>query len=135
MPSTHAHKAIFGRSARSLNVHATAILVIVFALITVLTFLLRRTRDTQWSRTEGLVEEIRIVADHVLQTKWGGDLTWKAEYRVAYFVRNREYGVWADSGLRGDSEASVQVALLHLHPSCQVQYDSQKPQVSIVDCR
>ena len=32
------------------------------------------------------------MADHVLQTKWGGELTWKAEYRVAYLVGNREYG-------------------------------------------
>jgi hypothetical protein len=64
------------------------------------------------------------VADHVLQTKWGGELTWKAEYRVAYLVGNREYGVWADSGLRGDSEASMQLALLHPRPSCQVQYET-----------
>src|SRR5438309_2989582 len=41
------------------------------------------------------IQGTRIVADHALQTKWGGQLTWKAEYSVAYSIASREYAIWA----------------------------------------
>jgi len=84
---------------------------------------------------QGTIQDTRIVADHAFETKWGGQLTWKAEYMVAYSVAGLKYAVWADSGIRGESEATVRLVLPQSHPSCQVQYNPQKPVVSVAGCR
>jgi len=136
MRSTHTDKVIFRRGRWTLDFRATAMLGIVLASVFMFVFFSRRAREEQRSRTLGSIQQTRIVPDHALETKWGGDLTWKAEYRVVYSVSDHEYEVWADSGLRGDSEASVRLALLpHPRHSCQVQYYSHKPGVSTADCR
>ncbi len=100
-----------------------------------LAFLYRRPREIKWSLAPGNIQETRVVADHALQTKWGGQLTWKAEYRIAYFVAGREYAVWGDSGIRGADEADVRLALPQSRPSCRVQYNLQRPEVSVANCR
>jgi hypothetical protein len=51
----------------------------------------------KWSLVPGTIQDTRIIPDHGLETKWGGELTWKAEYRVDYSVRSRNYAVWTDS--------------------------------------
>jgi hypothetical protein len=136
MRSTHPDKVIIRREGWTVDLRATAILGIVLASVFVFIFFFRRAQEAQRSRTQGTIQEIRIVPDHAIETKWGGTLTWKAEYRVAYSVSDHEYELWADSGLRGDSEASVRLALLpHPRHSCQVQYYSHKPEVSTADCR
>jgi len=89
----------------------------------------------KWRLTPGSIQDTRIVADHGIETKWGGELMWKAEYRVAYSVASREYAVWADSGIRGESEAGVRLALPQSRPSCRVRYNPKKPEASIADCR
>ena len=99
-----------------------------------LAFLYRRSRDMKWIDTQGNIQDTRIVADHALQTG-GGELTWRAEYRVAYFVEGRKYEAWADSGIRAADEAGVRLALPRSRPACRVQYNPQKPEVSIADCR
>ena len=83
----------------------------------------------------GTIQDTRIVADHAVETKWGSQLTWRAEYKVAYSVANREYAMWADSGARGESKADVQLALAQAHRTCWVRYHSDEPAVSVVDCR
>lgn len=95
----------------------------------------RLTRTPRWQLAAGKIQDTRIVADHATELKWGGQLTWKAEYRVAYTVDDREYSVWTDSGVRGDSEADVRLALPRLRPPCQVRYNPQRPEESLADCR
>jgi len=108
---------------------ACVLAVALFALLN------RNAQEAKWSSTSGTIQETRIVADHALQTKWGGPLTWKAEYSVAYSVASREYAVWADSGIRSESEAGVRLALPRSLPSCRVRYNPETPEVSIGDCR
>ena len=114
----------------SLVCHRGALVVALFA------FLIRGPRQSEWPRAQGIVQDTRIVADHGVATKWGGQLTWKAEYKVAYFVGTREYAVWADSGVQGESEAAVRLAVPQSRRRfCQVQYNPQRPEVSVPDCR
>jgi len=129
-------KAMIRRSKWTIDTRTT-VLVATFWLLAalLLAFLYRRPPDMEWAFAQGNVQGTRIVADHALQTKWGGQLTWKAEYRVAYSVAGREYAAWADSGIRGADEASVQLTLPPSHPSCRVQYNPGKPETSVAECR
>jgi len=111
--------------------------MVTAALIAVGLFLLlgRNAQETKWSSTSGAIQDTRIVPDHAVQTKVGGQLTWKAEYSVAYFAASREYVIWADSGIRSESEEGVRLALLRPLPSCRVRYKPETPGESIADCR
>jgi hypothetical protein len=113
------------------------VLVTIISAFAVLLFVFwqRAPRDTKSGVTPGNIRDTRIVADHALQTKWGSQLTWKAEYKVVYLVGGNEYAVWADSGIRGDDEDGVRFALPKSHPSCRVQYNPQKPEASVALCR
>ena len=108
---------------------ACVLAVALFALLK------RNAQEAKWSSTSGTIQGTRIVADHALQTKWGGQLTWKAEYSVAYAVASREYAIWADSGIRSESEDGVRLALPRSLPSCRVRYKPETPGISIADCR
>jgi hypothetical protein len=136
MRSPQASKAMIRRSKWTIDTRTTVLVAIfwLFAAL-LLAFLYRRPPDMKWVFAQGNIQGTRIVADHALQTKWGGQLTWKAEYRVAYSVAGREYAVRADSGIRGADEAGVQLALPQSHPSCLVQYNPGKPEASVADCR
>ena len=83
---------------------------------------------------QGNIQDIRIVADHAIETKWGGQLTWKAEYRVVYFAANREYSLWTDSGIRGENEGDVRLTLPKEYPRCYVRYNPKKPEESAAEC-
>jgi hypothetical protein len=137
MCSPHqAGKAVIGRGKWTIDMRSTALVAIAWALVVALfAFLQRGPREVKWPLAQGIIQDTRIVADHALETKWGSQLTWKAEYKVAYSVASREYAVWADSGIRGESEAGVRLVLPQSHPSCRVQYDPQRPAVSVADCR
>jgi hypothetical protein len=102
-----------------------------------LTLLHRRPQpqEVRWSVTQGTIRDTTIFADHAIETKWGGQLTWKAEYKVGYSVANREYAVSTDSGIRGESESAVRLFLPESRPPCRVRYDSERPEVSFADCR
>jgi hypothetical protein len=114
----------------------TALFVIPWTLIAALfASLYRSSGRAKWPLVQGTIQETRIVPDHGLETKSGGQLTWKAEYRIAYFVASGEYAVWADSGIRGESEAGVRLALPQSHPSCRVQYNPRRPEMSFAACR
>lgn len=82
----------------------------------------------------GAVRSTRIVPDHASETKWGSELTWRAEYQVIYSVGGREYSVWADSGIRRESEDSVQLALPKSSISCRVQYHPNTPETATAVC-
>lgn len=124
------------RGEWTINVRATVVFAAVCVLtVALLTFLHRSSRAAEWPRVRGTIQDTRIVADHALQTYWGGQITWRAEYKVAYAVATREYSVWADSGIRGQSEADVRLALPRTRPACRVRYNPQKPEASIADCR
>jgi hypothetical protein len=129
-------KALVGRGKWSINVRSTALYAIAWALVIGLfAFFLRGPREVKLPVAEGTIEDTRIVVDHAAETNWGGQLTWKAEYRVAYSVAGREFTVWADPGIRRESEADVRLALPQSRGSCTVHYNPQKPEISIADCR
>ena len=113
-----------------------ALFAAALALLCALFLLLQLVpREANRPLTQGTIKDTRIVADHAVETNWGGQLTWTAEYRVIYFVNNREYAVWTNSGIRGESEAGVQLALPKSHPPCRVKYNPKIPAVSVADCR
>jgi hypothetical protein len=113
-----------GRAEWTIDRHSTALFVIASALVVALfTFLQKASVGAKWLQVQGTARDTRIVADHGVETKWGGELTWRAEYRVAYPVASRE------------SEAGVRLALPQLRPLCRVRYNPKKPEVSTADCR
>jgi hypothetical protein len=85
-------------------------------------------QEAKWPVVSGAIQRTRVVPDHSVETKWGSELWWKAEYRVGYTVGNREYAVWAESGIRGESEANVQLLLPQSRLSCRVQYNPKMPE-------
>ena len=110
-----------------------AVCIVILALIGFLED--RSSREAKWPLVHGTIQDTRIVADHALQTGWGGQVTWRAEYKVIYAAATHEYSLWADSGIRGQSEADVRLALPKVYVACQVRYNPQKPEVSVSDCR
>jgi Protein of unknown function (DUF3592) len=134
--TSQAGKAVARRAIWTIDVRATVLFAIVVVLAAALLAMLHRSPNhVQWSQVRGTIEDTRIVVDHALQTKWGGQVTWKAEYKVGYSIAGREYAVWADSDIRGEDEDEVRLLLPKSHPSCRVQYDPQNPMVSAADCR
>ena len=98
-------------------------------------FLHQQTTDETWPSVRGTVRDTRIVADHALETKRGGLVIYKAEYKVGYVAGSREFEVWADSGIRRESQADVRMDLPQRPPSCKVRYNPKKPEESTPDCR
>ena len=134
--TSQAGKAITRRTKWTIDVPATVLFAIAVVLVAALLALPQRgATHLKWSQVEGTIQDTRIVADHALQTKWGGQLTWKAEYRVGYSVAGREYAVWAESGIRGEDEDGVRLLLPRSRPSCRVQYNPQSPMVSVAVCQ
>jgi hypothetical protein len=86
-----------GRSKWTMDLRAIVQVAAVCALIlALLAFLHRGPREAERPLVYGTIQDTRMVADHALQTKWGGQVTWRADYKVAYAVATREYLVWAD---------------------------------------
>jgi len=138
MRSLQASKALTRRGKRTLArcKARTAQFAAACALVAALFALLHRGRqELEWPLVQRTIQDTRIVADHALETKWDSQLTWKAEYRVAYSVASHEYAVLADSGIRGESEAVVRLGLPKSRPSCRVQYNPKRPELSVADCR
>ncbi|HEV2732863.1 MAG TPA: hypothetical protein VGV15_22765, partial [Terriglobales bacterium] len=70
------------RGKWTIDLRSTALVAIAWTLVAALfAFLHRGPREVKWPLAQGNIQDTRIVADHALQTKWGGQLTWKAEYR------------------------------------------------------
>ena len=136
MPPPQASKAMARRGKWTIDTRTTALVATLWVLAgLLLAVLYRRSQGMSLASAPGNIQDTRIVADHGLQTKWGGQLTWKAEYKVAYSIAGREYAVWTDSGIRGADEADVRLALPQSRLLCRVQYDPQKPEASIASCR
>jgi hypothetical protein len=134
--TSHAGKAVARRAMWTIDLRATVLFAITVVLAAaLLTLLHRNPKHLQWSQMQGTIEDTRIVADHALQTKWGGQLTWKAEYKVGYSIAGREYVVWADSGIRSEDGEGVRLLVPKSRPPCRVQYDPRSPMVSVADCR
>src|SRR5690349_5873291 len=94
----------------------------------------KRGSQADWPTTAGHVSETRIVVDHANETKWGSDVSWKAEYHVVYSVGGRQYDIWRDSGVRGASDSDVRVQMPRVVPSCRVQYNPDRPEISAATC-
>jgi hypothetical protein len=111
-------------------------LSLIAFVVAVAIFLWRSVvHEAYWPRVQGTVQGTRLFADPGIQTNWDGPITWKAEYRVVYSVASREYAVWADSGIRRDNKALVQLSIPNPLPLCSVHYNPKKPEVSVADCR
>jgi hypothetical protein len=93
----------------------------------------RGQQEKSWQAVQGNVREKRISPAYATQVM-GSHLVWKAEYRVGYSGAGHEYSVWADSGVRGDSEADVQLRLTKVS-SCWVRYKPEQPEISVASCR
>jgi hypothetical protein len=125
-----------GRIKWKIDKRSTALFIMVCAFaVALLAFLHRRSQNVRWPIVEGAVQETRIVVDHTLQTQWGGELTWKAEYRVEYLASTRKYDVWVDSGIRAESQDGVRLELPRSRPDCTVQYNPNNPAASVGGCR
>jgi hypothetical protein len=137
MGAPQAREAMTGRGKWTRDVRRTVSFATACAFVVILLAFLRRGpgEAAEWQLVQGNIQDTRIVADHAVETKWGGELTWKAEYKVGYSVASREYVMWADSGIRGESEARVQLALPQSHHSCQVRYHPKRPEESVANCR
>jgi hypothetical protein len=135
MRSPDDNKAISRRDGWTIDVRATLLHALAFTVVVALLAVFIGRASTKWLLVDGAVQDQRIVADHAIETKGGGQLTWKAEYRVAYFVGGRNYSLWADSGIRGESENVVRLALPQSRPLCQVRYEAKRPEVSVAVCR
>ena len=88
----------------------------------------------EWVTAQGTIQDTRVVPYNALETKWGTQLTWIAEYRVVYSVGGREYSVWADSGIRGESKPEVQLRLPQFLPTCRVRYNPKEPESAVAHC-
>jgi len=120
-----------GRAEWTIDRRSTASFIILCAFtVALFAFLHRSSQDVEWPVAEGVVQETRIVVDHSLQTKWGSELTWKAEYSVEYIVASRKHDLWVDSGIRGESQDGVRLALPHSRLDCGVPYNPEDPAVS-----
>src|ERR1051326_242711 len=125
-------------SARNLRIDRAgavqfgSFVLVIAGLFAVLHFSARRP---EWLFTKGSIQGVRIVADHALETKFGGTVTWRADYQVGYAVDGREYSIWTDSGIRGETEGDVRMQFPRRYGDCRVQYGPQKPKISIASCR
>ena len=112
-----------------------ALLVVTCALAVSLLALAHWSVDgAQWTTTQGIVQDTRVVPHSAYETKWGSQLIWIAEYRVVYSVGGREYSVWASSGIRDESKPDVELRLPQSRPACRVRYDVKKPESAVAYC-
>ena len=129
-------RTLVRRNKWTINLRTTVLYVFAWVLVIGLfAFFLRGPREAKVPVAHAIIQNTRIVADHAAETKWGGQLTWRAEYRLAYSVAGHEFTLWADSGIRGESEAEVQLALAQARQTCSVQYNPQRPEVAVAKCR
>jgi hypothetical protein len=94
----------------------------------------RNDSQANWRTTEGRVEKTVIRADHGLETKWGSEVVWQAEFEVLYIVDGQQFITHADSGVRGQSGDEVRLVLLQKHPRCTVSYHPGAPELATAKC-
>ena len=117
------------------NRNRAALLVFAFVLgVTLLVLVHGSVSDAEWTTAQGSIQDTRVVPYRALETKWGSELIWIAEYRVVYSVGGREYSVWANSGIRGESKPDVQLRLPQVRPTCQVRYNVKEPESAVAHC-
>jgi len=80
------------------------------------------------------IQNTKIIADHVVETKWGNEQTWKAEYVIGYMVDDHHYNRRVDSGVRGEDPEAVRLVLATRRPSCTVRYNPRLPAESLTNC-
>lgn len=123
-----------GTSKRKENSNGLVKAAVAFFFVAALfTLYYRGQAKGRWRVTQGSIEEQRIAPNHPVETAWGSQVTWKAQYRVEYLVEGHEYSVWTDSGVRGDSEADVRLRLGKVS-SCRVLYKPGQPETAVAKC-
>jgi len=91
--------------------------------------------NTNWKSVDGHIEKIAIRVDHDLETKWGSQVVWRADFAVTYLVNGHRFTTNADSGIRAESQAEVESILRQTHPACVVKYPSAEPERASVKCK
>ncbi len=125
------------RGKWTVDVRAIMQLAVAIAILAAIAAFLRHGKENRetWETVRGTFQNTRIVPDHARETAWGSEPTWRAEYNVSYLVADHEYAVWTDSGVRGESETAVRLALPKSNLTCVVKYNSEKPEPALADCR
>lgn len=122
-------------SRRNQNWNGLAKAAAAFLSVAVLFVLYYRGQAKgQWRAVEGSILEQRIAPAHAIETKAGSQMIWEAEYRVGYSVDGRQYSVWSDSGVKGNSEADVRLRMEKVS-SCRVLYKPAQPETSVATCQ
>ena len=103
-------------------------------VVALLALYYRGQAKARWRVVQGSIQEERIAPAHAIETKAGSQMIWEAEYRVDYFVDGHEYSAWADSGVRGGSEAEVRLRVGKVS-SCRILYDPAQPEKSVATCQ
>jgi hypothetical protein len=77
----------------TIDIRSTAFAAIALAVVTALFAFLHRAvpQHQAWTPAPGAIQGTEIVPDHALETKSGGQVTWRAEYKISYSVASREY--------------------------------------------
>jgi hypothetical protein len=99
-----------------------------------LVLVLWRVNGAQWTMAQGTIQDTRVVPYRALETKWGSELIWIAEYRVVYSAEGREYSVWVNSGIQGESMHDVELGLPQFRPTCSVRYNLKEPESAVAHC-
>jgi hypothetical protein len=70
----------------TIDIRASMQFVLVIAVLMGAAALLRRASQDATRRqiVKGSIQDTRIVADHAVETRWGGQATWRVDYKVAY---------------------------------------------------
>jgi hypothetical protein len=122
--------------SRSQRYHAhRALLVAACALAVLLIGVMHWSREpSAVDTTQGTIRDTRVVPYYALETKWGSQLIWTAEYQVVYSAGGREYAVWATSGVRAESKPDVLLRLPQPRPTCRVRYNLKEPESAVAHC-
>ena len=118
------------------QVHWVAVLFVVLVATWIIYLLARVMPDkTKWAVVSGAVRGTKVVPEQAIETKWGAEVKWQAQYQVVYLVNGHEYTVWTDSRIRGDSRGEVEMNLPKIPPACRVRYEIRRPDIAAVECR
>lgn len=103
-------------------------------LLSIIALIAYDRRSDNRVATTGTIQATRVVVDHVVETRLGSQVTWKGQYEVRYTVGDRQYTVLGETGIKGTSEAEVQMSLRSPITSCSVRYDPNNPALAVAEC-
>ena len=96
------------------------VLVVAIVLLSVLFLWLgirsdRASDERDWLTTSSDIIDSRVMQDQ-LESVSGVRITYSGEYKLRYSVAGRQYEIWHDAGLTGDSRDEVVLKLANSRP-------------------